>query len=450
MPAKKNDAKKVATMADPNIDHVVAHLESLGHGEAAAEVLDKFGANTAVRTGAWATTPSDYDALAVETRLVQSHAPQPDPYGAANMPLYQTATFAQTSATDFGDFDYTRSGNPTRSALQAAVADAEGCTHCLAFSTGMAALSAVTRLCKAGDEVLLSDDSYGGTYRLLAQVCRDMGIVVKYVAMDGPEGPKRLEAAMTPKVSLVMVESPTNPMQRVCDLRGLSQVCKAHNALLEVDNTLMSPLLQKPLQLGADVVVHSATKFIAGHSDTMCGVVCCDDDALAKRLYFAQNAEGTGLAPFDCWLALRGLKTMALRVDKAQANAVKLANYLHYQQPKVTKVYYATLPDHPDRDLHASQATGGGCVVCFTTGDTNVSKHVVTNTKLFNITVSFGSVHSLISCPCDMSHASIPAEVRASRDFPEDIVRVCVGIEDADDLIADLDAAFKSYKKSWF
>ena len=436
--------KTAATIAE-----VVAHLELLGHKDAAAEVLDKFGEG-AVATSPWAAAAGNEGKLAVETRLVQGHAPSPDPYGAANMPIYQTATFAQTSATEFGDFDYTRSGNPTRSALQSGVADAEGCKHCLAFSTGMAALSAVTRLCKAGDEVLLSDDSYGGTYRLLAQTCKDAGVTVKYVAMDGPEGPGKLEAAMTDKVSLVMVESPTNPMQRVCDLRGLAKVAHAHGALLEVDNTLMSPLLQKPLQLGADIVVHSATKFVAGHSDTMAGVVCVDDDALAKRLYFAQNAEGTGLAPFDCWLALRGLKTMALRVHKAQANAVTLAAYLQ-SQPKVTKVYYATLEGHPDKELHATQATGGGCVVCFTTGSTDLSKHVVSKTTLFNITVSFGSVHSLISCPCDMSHASIPAEVRASREFPEDIVRVCVGIEDADDLIADLDQAFASYRgKSWF
>ncbi|KAH8063554.1 cystathionine gamma-synthase [Aureococcus anophagefferens] len=221
--------KPAATIAE-----VVAHLELLGHKDAAAEVLDKFG------EGAVATATS------------------PDPYGAANMPIYQTATFAQASATEFGDFDYTRSGNPTRSALQSGVADAEA-ARTASLSTGMAALSAVKRLCKAGDEVLLSDDSYGGTYRLLAQTCKDAGVAVKYVAMDGPEGPGKLEAAMTEKVSLVMVESPTNPMQRVCDLRGLAKVAHAHGALLEVDNTLMSPLLQKPLQLGADIVVHSAT-----------------------------------------------------------------------------------------------------------------------------------------------------------------------------------------------
>uniref|UniRef100_A0A7S3JYY9 cysteine-S-conjugate beta-lyase n=1 Tax=Aureoumbra lagunensis TaxID=44058 RepID=A0A7S3JYY9_9STRA len=418
-----------------SVTDVVNFLEREGFGEAALAVGAKWSC---------LETSSNSDELHVETRLVQSYAPLKDPYGAANMPIYQTATFAQASADEFGDYDYTRSGNPTRTALENAIADAEGCARCLAFSTGMAALAAVTRLCKAGDEILLSDDSYGGTYRLLAKVCGKMGINTKYVAMDGHDGPARLEAAMSKNTKLVMVESPTNPMQRVCDLRALSKVCKKQGALLEVDNTLMSPLLSKPLTLGADIVVHSATKFIAGHSDTMCGVVCVNDPKLGDALYFSQNSEGTGLAPLDCFLALRGLKTMALRVYKAQSNAEQIAHFLT-EHPKVTKVFYAARPDHPDHDIHATQAIGGGCVVCFTTGNVAFSKHIVSTTKLFHITVSFGSVHSLISCPCDMSHASIPAEVRASRDFPEDIIRVCVGVEHCDDLIADLKRALESF-----
>ena len=415
---------------------MVRFLEARGHAAAAAAVRAEFvDAPPPKREAA---------GLAVETRLVQSHAPQRDPYGAANMPLYQTATFAQASADDFGAYDYTRSGNPTRSALEAAMADAEGAAHCLAFSTGMAALSAVTRLVSSGDAIVLSDDSYGGTYRLLSQTCARMGIAVVYVALDGPGGPDRLAAALTAKTKLVMVESPTNPFQRVCDLRGLARVCKARGVLLEVDNTLMSPILSKPLALGADVVVHSGTKYVCGHSDTMCGLVCVDDDDLRAKLYFAQNAEGTGLAPFDSWLALRGLKTMALRVRRAEATAEIVADFLA-AHARVTRVYYATRPDHPGAALHATQASGGGAVVCFTTGDVALSKHVVSATELFAITVSFGSVHSLISCPCDMSHASIPPEVRAARDFPEDVVRVCVGVEDPDDLLADLAAAFASF-----
>ena len=419
------------------MSEIVGFLEGAGLSDAALAVSAKFSPK-AEKKG---TT------MAVETRLVQSYASTPDPYGAANMPIYQTATFAQASADDFGDYDYTRSGNPTRSALERAVANAEECDRSLAFSTGMAALAAVTRLVGSGDEILLSDDSYGGTYRLLSKICAKNGVTTKYVAMDGKEGPKRLEKAMSDKTKLVMVESPTNPMQRVCDLRGLAEVCKRKKVLLEVDNTLMSPLLQKPLQLGADIVVHSATKFVCGHSDTMAGVVCVDNKELGDRLYFQQNAEGTGLAPLDCFLALRGLKTMALRVYKAQENTVKIAQFLSTHSA-IKKVFYATLPGHPDRDIHLSQATGGGCVVCFTTGSTSLSKHIVSATKLFHITVSFGSVHSLISCPCDMSHASIPAEVRASRDFPEDIVRVCVGIEHVDDLIHDLSTAIASYKEA--
>ena len=381
--------------------------------------------------------------LGMATKLVQGHFPQPDPYGAANMPIYQTATFKQVSATEFGDYDYTRSGNPTRTAAELALAEAEGCKHAYTFTTGMAALSAVTRLCDSGTEIILSDDSYGGTYRILDKIARRLGIGIKYVALDGDTGPANLEAACTPQTRLVMLESPTNPMHRVCDVRAISAVCKRHGALLEVDNTLMSPLLSSPLKLGADIVVHSATKFCCGHSDTMAGVVCVDDDALAKQIYFVANAEGTALAPFDCWLLLRGLKTMHLRTYKAQDNAVAVARFLQ-THAKVTRVLYAGLPDHPGHALHASQSSGAGSVVCFTTGDRALSQRVVSNTRLFNITVSFGSVHSLISCPCDMSHASIPAEVRASREFPEDLVRISVGVEDVGDLIADLNQALAS------
>jgi cystathionine beta-lyase len=255
-----------------------------------------------------------------------------------------------------------------------------------------------------------------------------------------------------------MIESPTNPMQRICDIRALSDICHSNDhptgTLLSIDNTMMSPILQRPLEFGADIVIHSATKFMCGHSDTMAGAVITrdmkeGDKSLAEALYFYQNAEGTALAPFDCWLISRGIKTMALRVERQQKNAMQIAQWLQ-SIPIITSVYYAGLDDHRDHDIHITQASGGGSVVCFTTGNTELSKHIVTFTKLFKITVSFGSVTSLISLPGIMSHASIPSDVKSAREFPEDLVRISVGIESVDDLIDDLQRAIVSFNKMLF
>ena len=395
--------------------------------------------------------------LSMETQIISFNPMgEKDPYGAAVMPIYQTATFAQPSANEFGAYDYTRSGNPTRDALQMQLAQLEGLpgARAFCFTTGMAALTAVTRLVRAGDEVIVNDDSYGGTYRLMSKVATRQGITVTYVNMAGKAGPANLQRAISSSTKLVMIESPTNPMQRICNIRELSRVCHANahptGTFLSIDNTMMSPILSRPLEHGADIVIHSATKFMCGHSDTMAGAVVVrdtkgdGDKTLAETLYFYQNAEGTALAPFDCWLVSRGIKTMALRVDKQQANALKIATWLQGVNV-VSKVYYAGLPDHGDYDIHMQQASGGGSVVCFLTGDVELSKHIVSVTKLFKITVSFGSVTSLISLPGNMSHASIPAEVRSAREFPEDLVRISVGIESAEDLIADLANAICSF-----
>jgi cystathionine beta-lyase len=319
----------------------------------------------------------------------------------------------------------------------------------------MAALSAITRLVSAGDEVIVNDDSYGGTYRLMSKVAAKQGIRVRYVNMAGKAGPMNLEEAINASTRLVMIETPTNPMQRICNIRELARVCHANThsegTLLSVDNTMMSPVLSRPIEYGADIVIHSATKFMCGHSDTMAGAVVVRDMAqgdktLADALYFYQNAEGTGLAPFDCWLVSRGVKTMALRVQRQQENAVRIVEWLK-SVPLVTKVLYAGSPDHPDYDIHMNQASGGGSVICFLTDNTALSEHIVSATKLFKITVSFGSVTSLISLPGKMSHASIPAEVRSAREFPEDLVRISVGIESPDDLIADLQKSMSTFGK---
>ncbi|KAK6232103.1 Cys/Met metabolism [Theobroma cacao] len=363
-----------------------------------------------------------------------------DPYGAMSTPLYQTATFKQPSAIENGPYDYTRSGNPTRDVLERLLAKLEKADRAFCFTSGMAALSAVAQLVGTGEEIVAGDDIYGGSDRLLSQVTPKYGVVVKRVNTSDLD---EVRAVIGPKTKLVWLESPTNPRQQIADIRRIAEMAHAYGALMLVDNSIMSPVLSQPLKLGADIVMHSATKFIAGHSDVMAGVLAVKGESLAEQLYFLQNAVGSGLAPFDCWICLRGIKTMALRIEKQQENAQKIAEFLS-SHPLVKKVNYAGLPDHPGRDLHYSQAKGAGSVLSFLTGSLALSKHVVETTKYFSITVSFGSVKSLISMPCFMSHASIPSAVREARGLTEDLVRISVGIEDVNDLIADLDNALRT------
>ncbi|PKI50867.1 hypothetical protein CRG98_028774 [Punica granatum] len=340
-----------------------------------------------------------------------------DPYGAISTPLYQTATFKQPSATENGPYDYTRSGNPTRDALESLLSKLDKADRAFCFTSGMAALAAVTHLLGAGEEIIAGDDIYGGSDRLLSQVTPKTSIVVKRVNTSDLD---EVASAVGPKTKLVWIESPTNPRIQVSDIRKIAEIAHAQGALLLVDNSIMSPVLSQPLQLGA----------VKGES-------------LAKQIYFLQNAEGSGLAPFDCWICLRGIKTMALRIEKQQENAQKIAEFLS-SHARVKKVNYAGLPNHPGRSLHYSQAKGAGSVLSFITGSVPLSKHIVETTKYFSITVSFGSVKSLISMPCFMSHASIPAAVREARGLTEDLIRISVGIEDVDDLISDLDNALNT------
>ncbi|XP_010653953.1 cystathionine beta-lyase, chloroplastic isoform X2 [Vitis vinifera] len=375
----------------------------------------------------------------ISTMLI-NYENKSDPFDAVSPPLYQTATFKQPSATENGPYDYTRSGNPTRDVLESLLARLDKADRAFCFTSGMAALAAVTHLIAPGEEIVAGEDIYGGSDRLLSQVTTKRGIVVKRVDTTNLE---EVASAIGPMTKLVWLESPTNPRLQISDIRKITEMAHTHGALLLVDNSIMSPVLSQPLELGADIVMHSATKFIAGHSDVMAGVLAVKGESLAKDLYFLQNAEGSGLAPFDCWICLRGIKTMALRVEKQQENAQKIAEFLS-SHPRVKKVNYAGLPDHPGRSLHYSQAKGAGSVLSFLTGSLEFSKYIVETTKYFSITVSFGSVKSLISMPCFMSHASIPAAVREARGLTEDLVRISVGIEDINDLIADLDYALRT------
>jgi cystathionine beta-lyase len=375
----------------------------------------------------------------ISTRCVHP-TPGRDPYGAVSPPIYQTATFRQPGADEFGEYDYTRTANPTRAQAEEQIAALEGGSYACAFASGMAAVTAVVRLAKAGDEILAGDDLYGGTVRFLSRVAPDLGLRVRYV---DPSDPEEVEAAITPATRLLLVETPTNPLLRIADLERLSGIAHRRGVLLAVDNSLLSPCLQRPLSLGADLVIHSATKFLCGHGDVCAGAVVTNDADLHQRLAFHLNAEGTGLAPFESWLLLRGMKTLSLRVERQCANATRIAEFLR-AHPHMRNVFYPTLAPMPARAIHERQSSGPGAVVSFTTGGPELSKRIVEGTRLFTIAVSFGSVGSSISLPCRMSHASIPAELRDRLGPPPDLVRLSVGIEDVEDLIADLEGAIEA------
>jgi cystathionine beta-lyase len=357
----------------------------------------------------------------VATRLVHPSVTVEDPFDSTNFPLYQTATFGQPSATTNGPYDYTRSGNPTRDMLEKQMAELENADRAFAFSSGMSALMCVTRLVRTGERIVTGDDIYGGTSRLLAQVVPKVGIEVVNVDMNDLDAVKRaIDGGPT---TMVMLESPTNPRLQITDIRSISDFAHAKGALVCVDNSIMAPVFQAPLDLGADICMTSATKFISGQSDVTGGILACRGEQLGKDIYFHQNAEGLHLGPFDCWLALRGLKTMALRMEKQQANAMVIARWLE-AHPLVNFVNYPGLESNKGHELHKSQATGAGSILSFATGNVELSRIVVEQAKLFKITVSFGNTTSLISLPCFMSHASIPAEVRAARGLPDDLVRI--------------------------
>ncbi len=349
-------------------------------------------------------------------------------------PIYQTATFEQEHADSFGKYDYSRSGNPTRRVLEDQVAALENGTRGFAFSSGMAAIAHVTHLLKAGDEILADWDLYGGTGRLFGRVLPRAGITVRYVDASASGN---LEAEITPATRMIFVESPTNPMLRIVDLKATATIAQRHGLLFCVDNSTMSPYLQNPLDLGADVVIHSATKFLCGHSDVMAGIVVVKDPKLADEVYFLQNAEGSALGPFDSYLLLRGLKTLKVRMDAQQLNAAQIATFLA-QHPAVGEIFYPGRAEHAGHSVHIAQARGGGAVLSFTAGSAARAKAIAEQSQLFRISVSFGSVSSTISVPVKMSHASLPPELAALRPIPESLLRLSIGIEDVGDLIEDL------------
>jgi cystathionine beta-lyase/cystathionine gamma-synthase len=368
------------------------------------------------------------------------HAGQePDPAtGAVVVPIYQTSTYAQDAIGKHRGYEYSRSGNPTRAALETCIAALEGGAHGLAFASGMAAEAAVMQLLKPGDNTVAVDDIYGGSYRLFRRVLEPMGLSFSFV--DGSDL-TAVEKSLTDRTRMVWVESPTNPLLKLVDIEAVSKLAHARQALLVVDNTFMSPYFQRPLSLGADIVVHSATKYLGGHSDVIGGTLVVNRDDLFERLAFLQNAVGGVPGPMDAWLVLRGLKTLAIRMREHDSNARQVAAFL-IDHPKVARVLYPGLPNHPQRDLARRQMSGFGGMISFEVkGGLEPARRVVERTQLFTLAESLGGVESLIELPAAMTHASIPAETRRAHGVADGLVRVSVGIEDAADLISDLDRA---------
>jgi len=367
------------------------------------------------------------------------HAGQePDPTtGAITTPIYQTSTYVQEGLGKHKGFEYARTQNPTRIALEKNVAALERGTRGFAFGSGMAAINAITQLLKSGDHIVASNNMYGGTYRLFEQVLRGFGVESSYVDTSDLD---RTAAQFRPSTRILFVETPTNPSMIVSDLRGLAKLARARGALLVVDNTFMTPYFQRPIELGAHLVVHSTTKYLNGHSDMVGGIVVSNDEAASERLQFLQNAAGAVPGPFDCWLVLRGVKTLAVRMDRHESNARALAAWLA-KHPKLDRVLYPGLPDHPGHALHKSQSSGFGGMIAFETGSIERGAAVLRRTKIFALAESLGGVESLISHPASMTHASVPKAEREKVGLTDGLVRISVGIEDLEDLQKDLEHA---------
>lgn len=376
----------------------------------------------------------DLSRLGFATRAI--HAGQePDPAtGATVVPIYATSTYTQEAPGKHKGYEYSRSGNPTRTALETCLAALEGGERGLAFASGLAATTAVLSILKPGEEVVAAADLYGGTYRLLERVFRPWGLVTHYTDDPTPTGFSRL---LTPRTKLVWIETPTNPLLQLVDIHAIAEVTHRHGALLAVDNTFASPYLQQPLRLGADLVVHSTTKYLGGHSDVIGGAVIGRAELLGP-IAFYQNAAGGVPGPFDAYLTLRGLKTLEVRMQKHCANARRLAHWLA-EHPRVEKVYYPGLTNHPGHELAVKQMRDfGGMLSLRLCGGTEAAQRFMTRTKLFSLAESLGGVESLLCHPATMTHASIPVEIRTARGIDDGLLRLSVGIEDVEDLEEDL------------
>lgn len=358
-------------------------------------------------------------------------------YGALSYPIYQTATFAHPQVEVSSGYDYSRLSNPTRNQLEKVVAALEKGTDAFAFSTGMAAITVVMELFATGDHIIAGDDLYGGSVRLFDNISQKNRYNIEYVDTSRED----VEKYIRPETKAVYIETPTNPMMNITDIRKVAEITKRHGILLIVDNTFLSPYLQNPLELGADIVVHSGTKYLSGHNDTLSGFVVVKDKALAERVLYVSKTTGANLAPFDSWLLLRGIKTLGIRMDRQQANAAILGQWLK-ANPKVKKVYYPGFPEHPGHDIMKSQARGFGAMLSFEMESKETALRVLNNVKLISFAESLGGVETLLTYPTLQTHPDVPVEIKEHNGITESLLRLSVGIEDIEDLIADLEQAF--------
>ena len=381
--------------------------------------------------------------LAIESLLIHGGIDGDKTTGAVNVPIYQTSTYRQSELGVNTGWEYSRTGNPTRAALEALIADLEGGKYGLAFASGLAAIHTVLSLFRSGDRLLVSDNIYGGTFRILDNVFKPLGI--EYQIVDTSDN-AAVEAAIDDTVKAIYIETPANPLLTVTDIAAVSAIAKKHGKLLIVDNTFLTPYLQRPIEFGADIVIHSGTKYLGGHSDTISGLVVVNDKVIADRLYYLQNAIGGVLSPFDSFLIIRGIKTLGVRMDRHVDNAVKIANWL-VDSGYALKVYYPGLKTDPGYEVQKKQAKAPGAMISFVLKDKYDYKAFFRNLELITLAESLGGVESLVCHPASMTHASIPADIRAQVGIVDELIRLSVGIESADDLIADLKQAIEKSVK---
>lgn len=359
--------------------------------------------------------------------------------GALSIPIYQSSTYHQTDIDNPGEFEYSRSGNPTRKALEETIAVLEGGDRGYAFASGMAATSSVLSIFSAGDHIIVCEDVYGGTYRISSGFFNRFDLEITFINASNLD---EIKSSIKNNTKALFLETPSNPLLKITDLSGAIKIAKKNDLLVIIDNTFMSPYLQRPIELGADIIIHSATKFIGGHSDVIGGLVVVKGEILAKRVYYVQNAFGAILGPQDSWLLLRGLKTLKIRMDYQQDNAAKLAKWLA-ERKEIRQVFYPGLEGHEGRELHFSQAEGAGAVLSFKTLENDTARRFMKKVRMAAVAVSLGGVETIVSYPVKMSHASIPKPERERLGITDNLIRVSVGLEEIDDLIGDFENALK-------
>jgi len=374
----------------------------------------------------------------IETKVVHGYKGYDPQTGAISYPIYQSATFRHPGLNQSTGYDYSRLQNPTREELENTIAKLENGKRGFAFSSGMAAISTVIKLFSPGDHIIVSDDLYGGTYRLFESVYKGFGLSFTYVDTSSIH---QVNTHITNSTKALLIETPSNPMMKISDIKGLVEIGKKHHLLTIVDNTFLTPYFQRPLELGADIVLHSGTKFLGGHNDTLAGLVVVNDDMLIDQIQLLQKSEGAVLSPFDSWLILRGIKTLAVRLKKQEENALKIARWLK-THPSVSTVYYAGLPEHKGYEICKKQASGFGAMISFTLQEPSLVAQVLEKVKVIQFAESLGGVESLITYPMVQTHSAIPVELRERLGVNDKLLRLSVGIEAAEDLIADLEHAF--------